>query len=164
LDDGEIGRCGVKGNSGGRIRLLGYGSVSYVATEPMEKKPFYHFMNRDDLVLSLGFWGCQLKCAWCVPGDTLIKTESGLKRIDEISDGEMIYVYDDSSQQLVLARVGCVSDREVEEVLELEVDGQTIQLTPEHPVLTKNRGWVKAENLSLSDEVLYDKTYLEQHR
>lgn len=94
-----------------------------------------------------------------MPGDILIKTPDGLKRIDQIQDGEQIIAVDDSHSVLqpVLAHVGHVHSREVEEVIELEVEGQTIQLTPEHPVLTK-RGWVKAEDLTTDDEVLCDKT------
>ena len=89
----------------------------------------------------------------------MIKTPDGLKRIDQIQDGEPIIAVDDShsSLQPVLAHVGHVHSREAEEVIELEVDGQTIQLTLEHPVLTRDRGWVKAGDLTIDDEVLCDK-------
>lgn len=83
----------------------------------------------------------------------------GLKRIDQIQDGEPIIAVDCSYffPQPVLAHVGHVHSREAEEVIEFEVDGQTIQLTPEHPVLTRQRGWVKAGDLTTDDEVLCDK-------
>jgi hypothetical protein len=103
-----------------------------------------------------------MDCSFCLPGDTLISTPDGPKRIDQIRDGESVFAFDNSNnnQQLVLAHVGRVFDRVVEEVIELEVEGQTIQLTPEHPIYTK-RGWVKAKDLVDDDEVLCDKTYLE---
>lgn len=77
-------------------------------------------------------------------------------------DGDEIIAFDDLSScpRPVLAHVGHVFDRVVEEVIELQVDGQTIQLTPEHPVYTR-RGWVEAKDLTDDDEVLCDRTYLE---
>ncbi len=104
----------------------------------------------------MGFLGCSFTCAFCLPGDTLISTPGGSKRIDQIQAGDEIIAFDDSARQLVLTRVGHVFDREVEEVIELEVDGQTIQLSLEHPLLTR-RGWLKAEDLTTDDEVLCDK-------
>jgi len=117
----------------------------------------------DSKFLSVGFYGCSFSCDFCLPGDTLISTPNGLKRIDQIQAGDEIFAVDNSTgePQCVITRVGHVFDREAEELIELEVDGQTIQLTPEHPVLTR-RGWVEAANLTEDDEVLCDKTYLEQ--
>ncbi len=155
LDEGETGKCLVRRNTGKAVELLHYGECSRLALEPIEKRPFFHFYPAQKF-LSVGFLGCSFACDFCLPGDTLILTPSGPKRIDQIDDGDEIIVFDDSAQQLVLARVGHVFDREVEEVIELEVDGQTIQLTPEHPILTR-RGWVKAEDLTSDDEVLCDK-------
>ena len=40
------------------------------------------------------------------------------------------------------------------ELIEIEYNGKTIQCTPEHKILTKNRGWVKAEDLQESDELV----------
>lgn len=137
--------------------------VAVMAIEPLSKKPIYHFLDKDTKTLSLGGYGCSMSCGYCVTGDTLISTPSGLKRMDQIQDGEEIVACDNSTSdpQLVLAHVGHVFDREVEEVIELEVDGRTIVLTEEHPVLTQ-RGWVEAGCLTEDDEVLCDKTYLEQ--
>jgi ribonucleoside-diphosphate reductase alpha chain len=42
-----------------------------------------------------------------------------------------------------------------EELIEIETeDGTTIQCTPEHQIYTKNRGWVEAQNLIESDELV----------
>ena len=93
---------------------------------------------------------------------TFILFKINEKRIDQIEDGEEIFALDNSSSdpQLVLAHVGHVFDREAEEVIVIEVDGGRLELTPEHPVMTKNRGWVEAGDLTLDDEVLCDKTCL----
>lgn len=162
LQDGEAGKCLVLRNQNGRIVNDYYGQCSCISMEPIEKRPLFHFYPGERF-LSVGFYGCSFKCDFCLPGDTLISTPNGLKRIDQIQAGDEIFAVDNSTgdPQRVIARVGHVFDREVEEVIELEVDGQTIQLTGEHPVLTK-RGWVEAKYLTDADEVLCDKTYLEQ--
>lgn len=164
LLDGETGKCGVRQRIRTRITNPFEGRCSLLSVEPIEKRPFFHY-RPGKKYLAVGFYGCSFKCGFCLPGDTLISTPDGLKRIDQIQAGDEIFAVDNSTDapQLVKARVGHVADREVEEVIELEVDGQTIQLTPEHPVMTR-RGWVEAKDLTVDDEVLCDKTYLEQLR
>jgi len=165
--DGDVGKCHVRGNVDDQIQNLYEGVTSLVAVDSIEKRPFFHFYPGTKF-LSVGLYGCSFSCSFCVPGDTLISTPSGLKRMDQIEDGDEIIAVDCShfDPQPVLAHVGHVFGREVEEVieLELEVDGQTIELTLEHPVLTKDRGWVEAGDLTVDDEVLCDKTYLKQLR
>ncbi len=158
----EYGRCKIYQHSGYGIENQFDAQCSILSVEPIEKRPFFHFLPGSRF-LSVGFKGCPLVCEYCVPGDTLIRMPDGLKRICQIQDGEPIIVFGDlnSDQRPVLAHVGHVFCREAEEVIELEVDGQTIQLTPRHPVLSR-RGWVKAEDLTIDDEVLCDKTYSEQ--
>jgi pyruvate-formate lyase-activating enzyme len=140
---------------------LNSGAVSSLAVEPIEKKPFKHFFQGTK-TLTIGGYGCNLNCEYCLPPDALISTPTGSIRIDQIEDGEEIFALDNSNSdpQLVLARVGHVFDRESEEVIVIEVDGGTLELTPEHPVMTKNRGWVEAGDLTSDDEVLCDKTCL----
>lgn len=161
LEPGERGKCSVRVADETKIIDSWYGYCSAIAVDQIEKRPFYH-LTPDEKYLSVSLFGCSMACGFCVPSDTLIRTKDSLKRIDQIQEGEEIIAFDDSSQQLVSARVGHVFDREVEEVLELEVDGQTLQLTPEHPVYTKSKGWVEAKSLTDDDEVLCDRTYLEQ--
>lgn len=147
------GRCGVIQNQSSKLINAYAGYCSNISVEPIEKRPFFHVLPGSKF-LSVGFFGCSLACAYCLPGDTLIKTPDGLKRIDQIQDGEPIIAVDcsRSSPQPVLAHVGHVHSREAEEVIELEVGGQTIQLTPEHPVLTK-RGWIEVGDLLEDDYV-----------
>ena len=64
LADGAIGACRARGNVGGVIRPLGYGRVTAVAIDPVEKKPLARWMP-GSTVLSLGGYGCNLRCPWC---------------------------------------------------------------------------------------------------
>ncbi len=159
LSDGQIGKCHGRINRHGEICPLSYGAIGSLAVEPIEKKPFIDFLPGTK-TLSLGGFGCNLHCRYCLPPDALISTPTGAARIDQIEDGEEIFALDNLSidPQLVLAHVGHVSDRESEEVIVIEVDGGRLELTPEHPVMTKNRGWVEAGDLTSDDEILCDKT------
>lgn len=42
----------------------------------------------------------------------------------------------------------------VDELIEIEADGKVIRCTPDHKIMTKNRGWVKAEDLVETDELV----------
>jgi len=161
IGEGEVGACHARRNQQGDICPVDYGAISSLAVEPIEKKPFKHFLPGTK-TLSFGNYGCNLECRYCLPKDALISTPKGQVRIDQIEDGEEIFALDNSSNdpQLVLAHVGNVFDRESEEVIVIEVDGGKLELTPEHPVMTKNRGWVEAGDLTFDDEVLCDKTCL----
>lgn len=61
---GKSGRCGVRTNRDGRLWTLNYAEVTSVALDPIEKKPLYHF-HPGAQILSLGTFGCNLKCAFC---------------------------------------------------------------------------------------------------
>lgn len=61
---GEHGRCQTRTNKGGRLYSLSYGLISAVSTDPVEKKPLYHFLPGSS-ILSLGSLGCNLTCDFC---------------------------------------------------------------------------------------------------
>lgn len=48
----------------GRVACGNYGEVTALALDPIEKKPLKHFMPGSH-ILSVGFWGCNMKCPWC---------------------------------------------------------------------------------------------------
>lgn len=64
LADGVTGACRARGNVGGVVRPLGYARVTAVAIDPVEKKPLARWMP-GSTVLSLGGYGCNLRCPWC---------------------------------------------------------------------------------------------------
>src|SRR5512145_340530 len=64
IGDGERGRCRARLNVGGELRSLVYGRPLAVHLDPIEKKPFYHFMP-GAAAFSLGTAGCPLRCRFC---------------------------------------------------------------------------------------------------
>lgn len=61
---GRTGLCGVRQNSGYSIELATYGVISGISTDPVEKKPLYHFFPGYN-ILSAGSYGCNMRCDFC---------------------------------------------------------------------------------------------------
>ena len=64
IAEGKSGVCGVRTNAAGRLQLPFYGAISALASDPIEKKPLYHFFPGRK-ILSVGFLGCPLRCPFC---------------------------------------------------------------------------------------------------
>ncbi len=64
LKSGQTGICGVRKNTGEQIELITYGIVSGIASDPIEKKPLYHFYPGHK-ILSVGSYGCNMRCDFC---------------------------------------------------------------------------------------------------
>jgi pyruvate formate lyase activating enzyme len=61
---GERGRCKARINVDGELRSLVYGRPISVHVDPIEKKPFYHFLP-GSRAFSLSTSGCPLSCKFC---------------------------------------------------------------------------------------------------
>lgn len=64
LNEGQAGLCRARGNLGGRIVPLNYGRITALALDPIEKKPLKRFYP-GSFVLSVGSFGCNLRCPFC---------------------------------------------------------------------------------------------------
>ncbi len=64
IPNGKRGLCGVRENQKGELQLLVYGKVIAKHTNPLEKKPLYHFLPGES-VYSIGTVGCNFKCGFC---------------------------------------------------------------------------------------------------
>ena len=64
LDEGQTGLCRARGCQDGRIIPLNYGKLTSLALDPIEKKPLRRF-RPGSLVLSVGSFGCNLRCPFC---------------------------------------------------------------------------------------------------
>lgn len=58
------GVCGVRENRGGRLYALNYGKAAACHIDPIEKKPFFHFLPGTES-LSIAAVGCNLSCKNC---------------------------------------------------------------------------------------------------
>lgn len=64
LADGQRGLCRSRANAGGEMKSLVYGRPVSVHVDPIEKKPFYHFLPGSQ-AYSIGTTGCPLRCKFC---------------------------------------------------------------------------------------------------
>ena len=64
IDKGQVGFCRTRKNVDGVLYTLIYGRLSSIATDPIEKKPLYHY-HPGTKILSVGTWGCNMSCPWC---------------------------------------------------------------------------------------------------
>jgi pyruvate formate lyase activating enzyme len=61
---GERGICRVRENRNGRLYSVVYGNPCAVHVDPIEKKPFYHFLP-SATAFSIATAGCSLRCLYC---------------------------------------------------------------------------------------------------
>jgi pyruvate formate lyase activating enzyme len=64
LRAGERGKCRARINVRGELRSLVYGRPITTQVDPIEKKPFYHFLPGSQ-AYSLATSGCPLRCKFC---------------------------------------------------------------------------------------------------
>jgi pyruvate formate lyase activating enzyme len=64
LADGERGTCRVRENRAGRLYSMVYGNPCAINIDPIEKKPFYHFLPTA-AAFSIATAGCNLRCLYC---------------------------------------------------------------------------------------------------
>ncbi|NLO09733.1 MAG: AmmeMemoRadiSam system radical SAM enzyme [Clostridiales bacterium] len=64
LSEGQLGLCNGRICKDGKVISENYGRITSMALDPIEKKPLYHF-NPGSKILSVGSYGCNLRCPWC---------------------------------------------------------------------------------------------------
>ena len=64
LKEGQIGFCGARICAGGVVTASNYGRVTSLALDPIKKKPLNRFMP-GSRILSVGSYGCNLRCPFC---------------------------------------------------------------------------------------------------
>lgn len=74
LAPGQVGLCGARQAEGGAVIDQNYGRVTSLALDPIEKKPLARFMN-GSRVLSVGSYGCNLRCPFCQNASIACATE-----------------------------------------------------------------------------------------
>lgn len=68
IKPGNRGLCGVRENQDGTLMTLVYGSLVAASIDPIEKKPFFHFLP-GSLAYSIATPGCNFRCLHCQNAD-----------------------------------------------------------------------------------------------
>ncbi len=79
IPDGGRGFCFIRSNKDGKLYLDSYGKLEAVQLDPIEKKPFNHFMP-GSYVLGVGTSSCNFGCLFCQNHN--ISKEREIKGVD----------------------------------------------------------------------------------
>jgi len=93
---GARGICGVRENRDGKLYAVNYGKIIAINTDPIEKKPLFHFLLGTES-LSIATVGCNFRCTSCqnwnisqgfkgkkeIPGEEFSPEEIVQKAIDD---------------------------------------------------------------------------------
>ena len=89
----------------------------------------------------------------CFVAGTLISAAHGLKPIETIQSGEFVWAEDPETGERALKRVVRTFLNEKDELVHVQVNGETITCTTEHPFYVRDKGWVAADELKISDRL-----------
>ncbi|MFA6409993.1 MAG: AmmeMemoRadiSam system radical SAM enzyme [Candidatus Buchananbacteria bacterium] len=84
---GKRGLCGVRENSGGTLQTLVYGKIASANIDPIEKKPFFHFLPGSQ-AFSIATVGCNFSCANCQNADISQSPKEKLKFLSQMPGSE----------------------------------------------------------------------------
>ena len=68
IKEGNLGFCGARTIKEGKVVAENYGKITGIALDPIEKKPLKRFHPGKN-ILSVGSYGCNLRCPFCQNSD-----------------------------------------------------------------------------------------------
>ncbi len=89
----------------------------------------------------------------CFTGDTLVATEDGSRRIDQIKVGDKVWAYNPDTGEKELKEVVSVFVKETDEILHLKTTDGDIDTTTTHPFYVVGEGWKAAGDLKAGDKI-----------
>ena len=88
----------------------------------------------------------------CFPAGTPIHTQQGIRKIEQIREGDLVWSEHETSGQISLKKVITTIRKEIDTTVQIELEGETIETTAEHPFYTKE-GWKDAADLTEQDHI-----------
>ncbi len=82
IKENSFGKCGVRKNIKGDLFALNYNKIVVAHVDPIEKKPFYHFLP-GSLAFSIGTAGCNFRCFNCQNADISQLKNHQIEQINE---------------------------------------------------------------------------------
>ena len=81
LYEGQTGFCRARACQDGKIVSLNYGKMTSLALDPIEKKPLRRF-HPGSLILSVGSFGCNMRCPFCQNHEISMAGDSGIPTVE----------------------------------------------------------------------------------
>ena len=92
----------------------------------------------------------------CFVAGTLVLTDSGYKRIEEIRKGDIVWAYNDTTQEYARKRVVEIFEYVRDTIYTIQIGDERINATSDHPFFIGGR-WLKVAELQAGDSVItYD--------
>ena len=82
---------------------------------------------------------------------TLVQTEDGEAAIEEITAGDYVWAWEETTDTVALKQVVETYVNETDELVHIFVNGEEIVATPEHPFYSPVKGWTDAVHLRAGD-------------
>lgn len=89
----------------------------------------------------------------CFVEGPLVAAEDGLCPIEEIKAGDYVWAEEPETGERALKRVVRTFLKEKDELVHIQVGGETITCTTEHPFYVQSKGWVAAQDLKPNDKL-----------
>ncbi len=81
LEEGQTGFCRARVCRNGVVVPLNYGRLTSLALDPIEKKPLRRF-RPGSLILSVGSFGCNLRCPFCQNHEISMAGDGAIQTVD----------------------------------------------------------------------------------
>lgn len=93
----------------------------------------------------------------CFHPDTLVQTDQGHRKINDVKVGDKVLSYDEIKKEFAYKTITSIVETPSASKKKLKItmeNGEAFYCTYDHQWLTENRGWVKAEDLALDDDLV----------
>ena len=105
IKEGCIGFCGARTCIDGKVVAGNYGKITGLALDPIEKKPLSRFYP-GSMILSVGSYGCNLRCPFCQNSDISWSAEAfsyAEADVSELADMGLRYISPEELSELALS-------------------------------------------------------------
>jgi pyruvate formate lyase activating enzyme len=149
IADGRRGICGVRENRGGILYSLVYGKIVAKHVDPIEKKPFFHFLPGSQS-LSIATIGCNFRCLYCQNADIAQASKEGYFFERGEIPGENLTPKDIVEETLTLG-LPSISYTYTEPTVFIEFALETMKLAKKHKLKNNwvTNGYTSREGLKL---------------
>ncbi|MCT2409411.1 polymorphic toxin-type HINT domain-containing protein [Chryseobacterium antibioticum] len=135
-------KAGAKAVSKEALQQMGKAALKKLSKEALKK-------SVDDIAKKL------LKtCVFaCFPAGTPVHTEQGIKNIEDITVGDMVWAYDEDTDTVALQPVIDLMVNESDHTISIYTEAEVIETTAIHPFYTEN-GWKDASELEAGEKII----------
>ena len=91
---------------------------------------------------------------YCFVAGTKVKTADGFKNIEDIKIGDKVYTYNTNTNSIELKKVTKTIKSSTIDTYIVTIGDEKIEMSPKHELYIIDKGWVRAYDLNVNDELL----------